>query len=268
MENYESVSFELQIEKAVDENGLRVIYMRAHNELEDLQHEVIATEALKESEDYFLQNGYLDWHHLTERKQAPDPQDIIGYPLETRFNGKEVYVRAALHAGDKLADAVWAGLNCSPPKRYRASIAGKRIKTFQKANGVYTTKLIWTSVAITPSPVNTGDTSVSTSDTFSAFLKALASSADTDLAKVKGGQALSGVEKQEKPARIIVGSCEQWCDETGAFKNGLQQIDIVTYVTRYLGLEGEKAKNACRTLWRTYRPGRSAKGRSNAKARE
>jgi len=264
MEQSEVVRFELNIEKAIAEDGQRVIYLHAHTEKPDLQEETIATNALRESSDYFLQNGFLDYHHAGERnKDVPDPKDIIGYPLELKFRGNDAYVRAVLHQGDKLADDLWDGLHCNPPKRFRASIAGKRIKTFQKENGVYTTKIIWTSLAVTPSPVNS-DTNISATDSFSAFLKALSSSAETDLAQVKGGQALSGVEEHDEPARIIAKDCGSWCDESGAFKKGLQKKDIVTYVTRYLGLGGEKAKSACKTLWLAYNPTTGAKGRDNA----
>jgi len=264
MDQAELVRFELQIDKAVEEDGYRIIYLHAHSENQDLQKETIATNALKESSDYFMHNGFLDYHHAGERnKDVPDPQDIIGYPLELKFRGNDAFVKAVLHKGDKLADDIWKGLHCQPPKRFSASIAGKRIKTFQKANGVYTTKLIWTSLAITPSPVNM-DTSVSANDTYSVFLKGLFSSAETDLAQVEGGQALSGVENDSKPARIIAKDCGLWCDESGAFKKGLQRSDIVTYVTRYLGLAGEKAQKACKTLWLTYHQTTSAKGRDNA----
>jgi len=263
MEQAEQVRFELEIEKAIDEDGQRIIYLHAYTEKEDLQHETIYMDALKKSANYFLQNGFLDYHHVGERnKQVPDPQDIIGYPLELKFKGNDAYVKAVLHKGDKIADEVWNGLNCKPPKRFRASIAGKRIKTFKQDNGVYTTELIWTSLAITPSPVNM-DTSVSTADTYSAFLKALVSSAETDLAQVKGGQALSGVRIDDEPARIIAKDCGLWCDGNGAFKKGLQKKDIVTYVTRYLGLGGEIAKSVCKTLWLTYNPTTGAKGRKD-----
>lgn len=258
----DSFSFNLEIDKAVTEDGLHVIYLHASSEVEDLQKETIITQALEGSAGYFLRNGYLDWHHVGEKKEVPDPDDMVGYPLELKFRGADVYVKAVLHQGDKIADSIWKGLHCKPPKRIKASIAGKRLKTFKNENGVYTTKLIWTSLALTPSPVNEVK-SVSISDDFSAFRKALAASAETDLAQVSGGQALSGVKVDGEPARIIVKDCSSWCDITGAFKQGLQKKDIVTYVTRYLGLtsDGDKAKTVCKTLWLTLNP---TKGRKNA----
>lgn len=263
MEQAENVSFELQFQKAVIEDGLRVVYFEAHSEEEDLQGETIAVNALKDSSGYFLKNGFLDWHHAGEKgKDIPEPKDIIGFPLDLKFEGKKAYVKAVLHEGDPIADDVWKGLHCKPPKRYSASIAGKRVKTFRKANGVYTTKLVWTSLAITPSPVNI-NTSMSLTP-YSAFLKALSSSAETDLAQVTGGQALSDVDVDEEPARIVVKTCDQWCEKNGAFKKGLQKKDIVTYVTRYLGMDGDKAKTVCKTLWQTLNPAPSEKGRSNA----
>ena len=264
MEQAEHIGFALEIQKAVVEDGLRVVYLEAHSEDPDLQEETIYVKGLKESSGYFLKNGFLDWHHTGEkRKNVPLPKDIIGFPLDLRFKGKKVYVKAVLHEGDPIADDIWKGLHYKPPKRYSASIAGKRVKTFQKANGVHTTKLIWTSLAITPSPVNDNLESVSLTP-YTVFLKALSSSAETDLAQVTGGQALSDVDEDEKPARIVVKSCDQWCEKNGAFRKGLQKKDIVTYVTRYLGMDGDKAKTVCKTLWQTLNPAPSAKGRSNA----
>jgi len=199
----------------VEEAGRRYLYIEASNETRDLQGEVVLTKALADSADYYLRYGNVDLDHITVTGPRRGPPNYalyeIGRPVEVRAGRGKTFVKAELYQGDAPvaanANAVWDSLTrIRPPQRWYPSVGGAVLdkQTEIGPNGdrrVVVTKVRWTNIGLSKTPVNANVPTVSTvpigalAKAWSAhgldLTKALAmANGGTDAASLTGGPAL------------------------------------------------------------------------------
>jgi hypothetical protein len=213
------------------EGDKRFIYIEASNEVEDQQDETVLQKALKDSSDWFLQYGNLDIDHYTligkpnPGKNAtattpaiPGHPGIpgcelfeIGRPVDVRFEGKKTFVKGLVCTGEGLAsekaNEFWSSLtDISPPSRWYPSVGGHvmdraiEIDPSTKTRKAYVTKVRWSNIGFSKTPVNQAVPTVATipfgvlAKSWGAlgidFVKALEASYATDAVGKTGGAAL------------------------------------------------------------------------------
>jgi len=136
------------IRKAGDDNDERmIIYIEASNENADKEEERVLQEALMQSRDHFLREGFVSYDHLS--KIEKDPKYIIGEPLDVKFSdGGHTYVKAVLYSHMDYAQEIY-NLVLSGSTRVRASIGGN----VEQKRGNEITKVLWDELAITVKPI-------------------------------------------------------------------------------------------------------------------
>lgn len=102
---------------------------------------------------YFLESGYLNWHHQTSKM----PSAIIGEPMEAKLVTKGLFIKGYLYKNSKVAKEVWdlaKTLNKnSSTRRLGFSIEGKVVERDEtNPNKVLKAKI--TGCAITHAPIN------------------------------------------------------------------------------------------------------------------
>jgi hypothetical protein len=212
----------------VEEGGRRLLYIEASNEARDYQGEVILAKALEASADYYLKYGNLDLDHVTVTGPRKGPPDYalyeVGRPIAVEANRGRTFVKAELFQGDAPvaanANAVWDSLTrISPPQRWFPSVGGavldrKEVIGDQGDKRVVVTKVRWTNIGLSKTPVNLTVPTVSTMP-LGAFakawdgagldlLKALQmSGGGTDAAALSGGPALQRQSLDRKVQRTV-----------------------------------------------------------------
>jgi hypothetical protein len=203
------------------EGGERVIYIEASSQAKDLQGEVILAKALAESKDYYLQFGNLDIDHYTQigkpnpAKGAAGIPDYlfyeIGRPTEVRIERNRTFVKGLIKSGfgpaAEKANLFWSSLTeVNPPERWYPSVGGavmaKAEATDESTGATYPviTKVRWTNIGFSKTPVNPDLAEVSTvpigalAKCWTAhgldLRKSLSAGYNTDSATMTGGDAL------------------------------------------------------------------------------
>lgn len=198
-----------------EESGRRFVYVEASNEALDQQGEVVLAKALEESAEYYKQFGNLDIDHFTQighKQGIPDyPLYEIGRPVDVRVDGKRTFVKGEIYSGTgpaaERANQFWSSLTeINPPARWYPSVGGavlaKSVGVDPNGGGrrAYVTKVRWTNVAFSKTPVNQTVPAVQTVpvEVFAKcwsiqgldFAKALEAGYGTDSASLTGGAAL------------------------------------------------------------------------------
>jgi hypothetical protein len=153
----------------VSEGGRRYVYVEASNETLDQQGEVVLSAALADSADYYKQFGNLDIDHITQvgaKQGIPDYSMYeIGRPVDVRVQAGRTFVKGELYSGlgpaAERANQVWSSLTeINPPARWYPSVGGavlEKSAALDPATGqrrAYVTKVRWTNVAFSKTPVN------------------------------------------------------------------------------------------------------------------
>lgn len=197
--------------KGVEEDGRRMVYIEASNELEDQDGETVDMDALDKAKDYYLTHGVLSWDH--KHKQKDDPLYIIGEPLDVKFtDDRKTLVKGWLYEHNQKAQSLWDNIR-SGAKRLGASIGGG---VLQKAASKIK-RVIWDEVALTHKPINDatlGSVSMIPYGAFAKalsyvegnapveeFIKALTAGSGVDAATFTGGRALTPESLQGAPVK-------------------------------------------------------------------
>lgn len=195
-----------------EEAGERFIYFEASNEGVDQQGEKVLAKALKESAEHFLKFGNIDIDHYTilgPRMGMANPQAYeLGRPVDVVVNGERTFVKAQLYNGDtelaRNANMVWESMTrLNPPKRWYPSVGGSVLaKSIQidpetKCKVGVVTKVRWTNVALSQTPVNqhlpaagTAPIGVFAKSLNGFVIKSLEAGHGSDVATLQGGSAL------------------------------------------------------------------------------
>lgn len=209
---HDHVSFDLMLKASpAEEGGKRIIYFEASNEGIDQQGERVLAKALAESASIFKAHGNIDLDHMSLLRKGTQEgiESEIGFPVDVSINDKRTFVKAQLFSGSgplaKNANMVWSSLTeLSPPARWYPSVGGsvmgreKQIDPLTKAEVTAVTKVRWTNVALSRTPVNQNLGQVATvpMGTFCKSLncfvlsKTLEAGYGTDSACLTGGAAL------------------------------------------------------------------------------
>ena len=103
--------------------------------------------------DYFLKNGFVNWHHQAKN----DPAAVIGEPTKANITKSGLYIEADLYEDSALAKKVWdlakSLEKSSTTRRLGFSIEGKVLER-DTLDTKYVKKAKITGVAVTPSPKN------------------------------------------------------------------------------------------------------------------
>lgn len=212
MDNHEHVSFDLMLKATpAEEGGKRIIYFEASNEGIDQQGERVLAKALAESAAIYKAHGNIDIDHLSllRKNQQEGIEAEIGFPVDVTINDKRTFVKAQLFAGNgplaRNANMVWSSLTeISPPARWYPSVGGSVLAKSQEIDPstnqqvTVVSKVRWTNVALSRTPVNQNLGQVSTlpMGTFCKSLgclvmaKTLTAGYGTDSAALTGGGAL------------------------------------------------------------------------------
>lgn len=212
MENHEHVSFDLMLKATpAEEGGKRIIYFEASNEGIDQQGERVLAKALAESAAIYKAHGNIDIDHLSllRKNQQEGIEAEIGFPVDVVINDRRTFVKAQLFAGNgplaRNANMVWSSLTeISPPARWYPSVGGSVLAKSQEVDPdtnqrvTVVSKVRWTNVALSRTPVNQNLGQVSTLPvgTFCKSLgclvmaKTLTAGYGTDSACMTGGAAL------------------------------------------------------------------------------
>jgi len=217
-----------------DDKGRYTIYIKASSEDIDQQDERVLMKALQDQTPFFLSNGIVDWDHFSKRDRANADKYIIGEPLEVGFEkaSKTTFVKAWLYEGIEKSEHVKKLLDAGST-RLGASIGGgifQKAQAFDKAAGRKISTIMkarWDHIAITPTtqavllgtqvtkmPIGVFAKSLSRlicangqciwSDADEAqFVKALEAGAETDSAKISGGQAIQRQSLEGKIRRVM-----------------------------------------------------------------
>lgn len=197
------------------EGDERVIYLEASNEARDYQGERVMAKALAESAGYFERYGNFDIQHRSMIGLASGDPDYhlheIGRPERVRVDSDRTFVKGIVFSGEgRVAEAAnnfWDSLTrLQPAQRWYPSVGGK-IQEIKKAIDPETqqptrciTKVIWSNVGFSRTPVNPAVPQVSTVP-FGVLLKcltpdgwdfskALEAGYGSDVAQLTGGGAL------------------------------------------------------------------------------
>lgn len=202
--------------RPAEEGGQRYLYMEASNEATDLQGERVLAKSLSDSAEHFLRYGNIDIDHRTLLPARPGENPYlweIGQPVDARIDGQQTFVKAVLYTGDgptaQNANMVWDSLTRQqPPARWYPSVGGQilerssDIDPLTKARVNLVTRVRWTNLGISRTPVNPAVPSVATvpvgvltkcctpAGLDLDLAKALEAGYGTDSAALAGGAAL------------------------------------------------------------------------------
>lgn len=194
------------------EGSDRFVYIEASNEIRDQQGEVVLAKALAESADYYLKFGNLDIDHYTQigaKRGIPNYESFeIGRPVAVRIEDGTTFVKGQIFSGAgpaaERANMFWSTLtDISPPQRWYPSVgggvAGKElaIDPLTKARYTVISKVRWTNIGFSKTPVNDNLSTVTT-EAFGplakswgvAMFKGLEAGGGSDVAALTGGGAL------------------------------------------------------------------------------
>jgi hypothetical protein len=187
--------FDLGIAKAdpeASESAPWLIYIQASTPAVDFEKERVLQQALKDSCDYFLENGKITYEHVSHENRH-DASVLIGEPMAVKFtpNGLTL-IQARLYPYQEQARNVYNILRSGG--KLKASIGGSCSKRPGPDGVTEIDRIFWNHVAITSWPVN-DDTLVSLQP-LSAFLKALGSASAAPLVQ----EDLQGAREAGTPA--------------------------------------------------------------------
>lgn len=220
--------------RPAEEGADRVLYFEASNEMPDLQNERVLSKSLEESAEYFLRYGNLDIDHRTMLPPSVPGENPmlweIGQPVDARIDGNATFVKAILYQGEgetaRNANLVWDSLTKqSPSARWYPSVGGQilgrdtEVDPLTKAKVNLVTKVRWTNIALSRTPVNPSVGAVATIPV-GVFAKcctvtgcfdlgkALSAGYGTDAASLTGGaalrtQSLDGAPQKELPEAAL-----------------------------------------------------------------
>lgn len=141
--------------KSASSSGDRIIYMESSNEKLDLQGDVVKSSGIRDSLNFFLKCGKIDWDH----KSLVDPRFLIGEPLEGKITDDGKFLaKAKLYKGITMADAVWDLLKAGAS--LGVSIGGKVLKAQGEFDNRYNkevnviSKVLLNHLAVTSYPIN------------------------------------------------------------------------------------------------------------------
>jgi hypothetical protein len=155
--------------RPAEEAGKRFLYMEASNETSDLQGEKVLAKSLADSAAHFLRYGNLDLDHRTLLPPRPGENPYlweIGYPIDAHISDDgRTFVKAVLYTGEgevaRNANMVWDSLTSTqPPARWYPSVGGQILERAQdinpmtKAATTLITKVRWTNIGLSRTPVN------------------------------------------------------------------------------------------------------------------
>lgn len=224
--------------RPAEEAGERVLYLEASNEHLDLQGERVLAKSLRDSADHFLRYGNLDIDHRTllpPRGIGDNPYLWeIGQPVDVRSDDDRTLVKAILYRGDgRAADAanlVWESMTkVSPPARWYPSVGGqvlgrgKAVDPLTKAETPVITKVRWTNIGLSRTPVNPAVPPASTipAEVFAKcclpggcfdLSKAVEAGYGTDVATLTGAAAVRRESMDRRPQVILPGAPATYFD--------------------------------------------------------
>lgn len=192
------------------EGARRFVYIEAANEIKDQQNEVLLSKALAEQADYYLKFGNLDIDHYTQigaKRGIPNYEAFeIGRPVAVRIENGTTFVKGEIFCGTGMAgeraNLFWSSLTeISPPQRWYPSVggavAGREIVVGEGgARHAVITKVRWTNIGFSKTPVNANLSTVSTeafgplAKSWGAMFKGLEAGGGSDVATLTGGAAL------------------------------------------------------------------------------
>lgn len=231
-----------------EESGARVLYLEASNEHVDLQGERVLAKSLQESADHFLRYGNLDLDHRTllpPRGIGDNPYLWeVGQPVDVRADEDRTLVKAVLYQGDgkaaEAANLVWDSMTrVSPPARWYPSVGGqilgrgKAIDPLTKAQIPIITRVRWTNIGLSRTPVNPAVPPASTIpvEVFAKcclpggcfdLSKALEAGYGTDVATLTGAAATRRESMDPRPQVILPGAQATYFDVREALAKHLQ----------------------------------------------
>lgn len=207
-----------------EEAGNRFIYLEASNEARDFQGEVVLAKALEESAEYYRRYGNLDLDHITQigaKQGIADPYLYqIGTPEDVKCRGGKTWVKGAIFKGEgpvaEHANKFWDSLTkITPRKRWFPSVGGAvmakgpQFDPQTRSTNTVVSKVRWTNVGFSATPVNPAVPQVSTvpigmlAKSWSAaglnLTKAMEAGYGTDSATLEGGAALREQSLDRKP---------------------------------------------------------------------
>lgn len=254
--------------RPAEEGRERVLYFEASNESPDLQNERVLAKSLEDSAEHFLRYGNLDIDHRTllpPRIPGENPMLWeIGQPVDARIDGGSTFVKAILYQGDgptaQNANYVWDSLTRqSPPARWYPSVGGQilgrdtEVDPLTKAKVNLITKVRWTNIGLSRTPVNQAVSTVATVPV-GVFAKcctaagcfdlgkALEAGYGTDAASLTGGGALRKQSLDGAPQAQLPEAAQ------AALNPQLMAISLV----RSLGVEPKKALSFSRQWSRDF----------------
>lgn len=204
------VSFPVIIKAAQHADGRRTLEVEASNPSVDAEGDVIEQSALLNSAKNFLDSGFIDIDHIGEigtRLGIPNPESyIIGKPLEVNDlgSGRTGVIAEIFRSPDGIIDivknrydSVWESIRTGV--RWKASVFG-----YPEENGVddcrgkvcasgarrfHIKAMLWKSLALTRSPVNTEITGYAKIITAKSYIAAFMAAAKTHAALQKDNGA-------------------------------------------------------------------------------
>lgn len=162
---------------AVEEGGARFIFLEASNEARDFQGETVLAKALAESAEYYNRYGNIDLDHITVFGPKAGIVDYaafeIGRPVQVRVAGRDTFVKAQIFTGTgpmaDNANRFWQSITqLHPPQRWFPSVGGavmaRDTRRDPKTGSPHTivTKVRWTNIGMSKTPVNPSVPEVST----------------------------------------------------------------------------------------------------------
>ena len=242
-----------------DEAGNPLIIIEASNENLDFEGEKVLRSALLNSKEYFLQNGVISYDH----KHLPSPDNfnwdptwnaekyVLGKPMDawegkSDDGGKAVFVKAVLSRSNDLAKEIIGKLK-DGIGTVKASVGGRKVKkaikmdtkTYKETPTIVGVN--WDEVALTYKPVNQtlGATTLCPKD----FVKSLTAGAETNPAKMEGGETLQVQSLKEKPIYALLTKLKN--------KEITKSCDAITHLVKS-GYSEEKAGSVLKVIIKKY----------------
>jgi hypothetical protein len=253
-------NFPILAKSGKDEAGQRIIYMESSNEKLDLQGDIVKSSGIKDSLNFYLKFGKVDYDH----KSLVDPAYLIGEPISGRVTDNGIFIcKARLYKKNKTANTIWDLLN--DQAKLGVSIGGKVLKAQNVFHPTYNRevnsiqKVLLNHLAVTPYPINVW-TDVKTVP-WGEFLKSLSAGEDIDesLSTMTGAalrtESLEGSGNKElkgavkKYLKDLADADEFICPHVltdGTFVNGLHGAK--RHFMECCGFDGDVAEEAGRYI--------------------
>jgi hypothetical protein len=279
------LSIDLMLKATLATEGeKRFVYIEASNEDTDQQNEVVLQQALKDSADWYKNFGNLDIDHYTLIGAKADIPNYmlyeIGQPRDVSFRDKKTYVKGEIYSGEgpaaERANYFWSSLtDIQPPARWKPSVGGAVLEKSvvidpdTKTKKAVVSKVRWTNIGFSKSPVNQNVPMVSTVPFESLakcwipgsgfdFAKALtAMSASTDAASLTGGGAL-GRQSLDRKVRSYWDFKTRFAKHMSQHPADLYEKlkrspeDMVSHVAEIYGLDDDEAAEFVDDYMRDY----------------